>query len=259
MNKKRSLLLILAFLMTIYTMSQKTFSQTFWTGGTALTLPDKRLELRLFGLSSYGLTDRIEISAHPVMFWLMPQVKVKYRLSEKGVFTITSEHQLNYPTILLNILSRKGIGGMISPEFDFPQMISFYNGIIITRKIAANSSFTGKAGILFALRSGAIDKRSTIDLPVIYPRLATYYHSPVLNPGIDFRGNIFSSIGGQLSVECFVIPGGTENFFLENKGLLTWTLKTKWQFQAGYRLCYGTYPYGTQWHLLPAFEIMTGF
>jgi hypothetical protein len=259
MNNKRLLLFMMALLMAPYAMSQKPFSPTFWTGGTALTLPDNRLEIRLFGLSGYGLTDRLEISAHPVMFWLMPQVKVKFRWSGKGGLTLSSEHQLNYPTILLNILSRKGIGGMISPEFDFPQMISFYNGLIITKKVASNSMLTGKAGILFALRLGSIDENSTIDLPVIYPRLATYYHSPVLNPGIDFRGNLFSSIGGLIAVECYIIPTDSENFFFENKGLLTWTLKTKWQFQAGYRLCYGTYPFGSQWHLLPAFEIIAGF
>ena len=259
MNIKRSFLIIIILLTASYAMSQRPSDQSYWTGGTALTLPDNRFEVRLFGHSGYGITDRLEISAHPIMFWLMPQVKVKYRWSGKEDLILTSEHELNYPTLLLNVLSRKGIGGMISPEFNFPQMISLYNGLLVTKKISRNSLLTGKTGIIFAIRTGDIDERSTIDLPVIYPRFATYYHIPVINPGIDFRGKLFSSIGGQIAAECFIVPAADENFFFENKGLLTWTLKTSWQFLAGYRLCYGTYPFGSQWHLLPAFEVIAGF
>lgn len=259
MNNKRLILIFITLLTASCSMSQRPSVLNCWTGGTALTLTDNRYEIRLFGYSGYGLTDRLEISAHPLMFWLMPQVKVKYRWSGLEGIILSSEHQLSYPTLFLNVISRKGIGGMISPEFNFPQIFSLYNGIIATRKVSSNSMLTGKAGIIIAVRTGAIDERSTIDLPVIYPRFASFYHMPVINPGVDYRGKLFSSIGGQIAAECFIIPTDNENFFFENKGLLTWTLKTNWQFLAGYRLSYGTYPFGNQWHLLPAIEVIAGF
>ena len=259
MNNKKLFLFIIAILTSLSALSQRLPAPEYWTGGTALTLPDNRFEIKLFGLSSYGLTDRLEISAHPLMVWLMPQVRVKYRWSGKDGLILASEHQISYPTLLLDLISRKGIGGMISPEFDFPQMISISNGLLVSAKLGPSAMVTGNAAILFALRTGPVEENSTIDLPVIYPRLAAYYHSPVINTGFEFRGKLFSSVGGQIGAECFIIPGDDENIFAENKGVLTWTLRTRWQFQAGYRLCYGKYPFGSQWHLLPAFEIINGF
>lgn len=251
--------LIATLISTTCLLAQELSDTNYWTSGTAMTLPAKRFEIKLSELSSYGITGKIEISVRPLMFWLMPQLKVKIHLSWKNGYIIASEHQLNYPTLFLNAISRKGIGGLISPEFKFPGMISIYNGIVVSHKISDNYILTGKGGILFAIRSGAIDDRSTLDFPLLYPRFAVYYHPIVFNPGIDLRGKISSSFGFKLNAESYIILGTSENFFFENRGYVTWTRKTRLQLQAGYFLCYGKYPFGTQWHLFPAFEIIKAF
>jgi hypothetical protein len=251
--------IIAALVSTTCLLAQEKSDTNNWSGGTALTLPAKRLELKLSELSSYGITDKVEISARPLLFWLMPQVKVKISLAEKNGYIFASEHQLNYPTMFLNLVSRKGIGGLISPEFNFPGMISLYNGIVVSHKISDKYLLTGKAGFLFAIGSGSVVDRSTMDFPLLYPRFDVYYHHLVLMPGIDFRGKINKSFGFKLNAESFIIPGTSENFFFENRGYLTLTRKTRLQLQAGYLLCYGKYPFGTQWHLLPALEIVKGF
>jgi len=41
-----------------------------------------------------------------------------------------------------------------------------------------------------------------------------------------------------------------EKMAFEHKGLLSWQKSHRFQFCLGYKLCYGQYPFGSQWHLL---------
>ena len=57
--------------------SQDSITKNYWTDGTALNIPKHRWELGLFTASRYGINKRLELSAHPLMFFLMPQVKAR--------------------------------------------------------------------------------------------------------------------------------------------------------------------------------------
>jgi hypothetical protein len=60
-------------------------------------------------------------------------------------------------------------------------------------------------------------------------------------------------------VENFILCGTPENYFLENKGVLVYTSKKEsLRVEAGYKLCFGKYPYGPQWHLLPVIDLIFG-
>jgi hypothetical protein len=47
-----------------------------------------------------------------------------------------------------------------------------------------------------------------------------------------------------------------EGFAFEHKNLLTWALSGRTDIQVGYKLIYGEYPFGGQWHLLPLLDIL---
>jgi hypothetical protein len=50
--------------------------------------------------------------------------------------------------------------------------------------------------------------------------------------------------------------GETSRFFGEFSGLIFWNLSKKSKLGLGGRLCYGDYPFGTQWHLLPMIDFV---
>jgi hypothetical protein len=239
--------------------SQDSLTKNYWTDGTAYTIPKKRWELGLFTASRYGITNKLELSAHPLMVFLMPQVKIKVNWGEYSGFRLATEHGIFYPTLFMRLVSTKGTGGLISPEFTIPQMFSIYNRFLVSYRPFRSAILTGHAGIAFSVKFGPLDPRTTIDLPIIYPRLAVFYNQPEFDAGIDFRGKFAPRFGWLFNVENFIVCGTPENYFLENKGVLSYTSKKETlRIEAGYKLCFGKYPAGPQWHLLPVIDIIFG-
>jgi hypothetical protein len=178
---------------------------------------------------------------------------------EYSGFRLTTEHGIFYPTQAMRLVTRKGAGGLISPEFTIPQMFSLHNGFLVSCKPFKNAILSSHAGIAFSIKFGPLDKLSTIDLPIIYPRLAVFYHNPEFDVGMDFRGKIIPVFGWLFNVENFLLCHTKQNWFLENKGALVYTSKKEtFRAEIGYKLCYGRYPAGPQWHLLPALDLVLG-
>ncbi|MCX6269534.1 MAG: hypothetical protein NTW16_19635 [Bacteroidetes bacterium] len=256
---RKALLLLIGVIMACNLFSQDSPAKNYWTGGTACNIPKHRWELGLFTASRYGISDRLELSAHPVMFFLMPQVRLKVNWGEYSGFRLATEHGIFYPTVFMRLAATKGTGGLISPEFTIPQMFSIYNGFRSSYKPFRSAILTVHAGIAFAVKFGPLNPQSTIDLPVIYPRLAVFYNEPEFDAGIDFRGKFIPRFGWLFNVENFIVCGTPENYFLENKGLLAYTSKKETlRIEAGYKLCFGKYPAGPQWHLLPVLDVIFG-
>jgi len=256
---KKVMLCFTGILLFSSLFSQDTLTKNYWTDGTACNIPKKRWELGLLTLSRYGITNNLEISAHPLMFFLMPQVKIKVGWGEYSGFRLATEHGIFYPTIFMRLVAAEGTGGLISPEFDIPQMFAVSNRFLVSYKPFRNALLTAHAGIAFSVKFGYLDPMSTIDLPVIYPRLAVFYNQPEFDVGIDFRGKFVPRFGWLFNVENFIVCGTPNNYFMENKGVLAYTSKKEsLRIEAGYKLCFGRYPAGPQWHLLPVIDLVFG-
>ena len=248
------LLLLLTFLIVTKAGICKTSSRN-WSSGTAYTLPAGRLETGLFQPLRYGWSEAFEVSSHPLVSVLMPNIALKWSHDQICGFFLTTQHNVYYPTPLLRTLSRKGTGGLISPEFTIPHMISFYNGILLSKQITGCLLFTHKMGISIAVKSGSLDERTTIDLPLVFPRLAVYYHGYGLRTGDDLQIKIAGRSSFLIDVDVFFFPGAQENFAFEHKGMFLWNKSDRIQFFFGYKLVYGEYPFGKQWHLGPLLDI----
>ncbi len=231
-----------------------------WTSGTAYTLPAGRWEVGLFQALRHAMSESVELSTHPLAFFLIPNLSVKWSHGSKDGFRIATRHSLTYPTPLLRLLSRKGIGGLISPEFSIPQSVSIYNEVLVSRPIARSLLATANAGLCFAIRSGAWDERTTIDLPVVFPRLNVFYAGYGFHGGTELRADVFRRWRIQAGAGVFYYPDADERFAFEQKGLLLWNKSRTFQLCAGYQLTYGEYPFGTQWHLfIPVFDLAWGW
>ena len=256
---KKTIIFLIGFFLCNSVFSQDTLVKNYWTGGTACNIPKHRWELGLFTASRYGISNNLELSAHPLMFFIMPQVTVKAGWGAYSGFRLATEHGIFYPTQFMRLVATKGTGGLISPEFTIPQMFAISNRFLVSYAPFKQSILTAHAGIAFAIKLGPLDSRTTIDLPVIYPRLAVFYNQPEFDAGIDFRGKFIPRFGWLFSVENFIVCGTIHDYFMENKGVLAYTSKKETlRVEAGYKLCFGKYPSGSQWHLLPVVDVIFG-
>jgi hypothetical protein len=227
-----------------------------WSEGSAYILPEKRVELGLFQPLRYGQSKNIEWSIHPIYFFIIPNFNLKWFHGYYKDYAIATKHSIYYPTLLLRTISKQGTGGIISPEFDIPQMVGLNNEVLISTPVTSNFLITLKAGVAFGIKFGGLDKRTTIDLPFVYNRLAVFYHGYQLRTGIDLDGKIYNRWHFSLDGDYFYIPGVQHNKAFEHKGLIIWKKSGKTQIMLGYKLIYGQYPFGSQWHLfIPIFDL----
>ena len=230
-------------------------SSKIWSSGSAHVLPQKRVEVGLFQALNYGQSENITWSTHPIYFLIMPNLSVKWSHGFWKDWLIASRHSAWYPTYLLRTIAREGTGGIISPEFDIPQMFAVNNEFLITRYFGDDLLLTAKAGLALGIKFGGLDDRTTIDLPLIYNRLAVFYHGYQLRAGIEGQGKFYKNWNYLLDADYFYIPAVDHNKSFEHKGMILWNKSPVTQIAFGYKLVYGDYPFGGQWHVLPVLDI----
>ncbi len=251
------LIVLFTFAYVVNAHSNEALSR-YWLSSTAHTLPAGRLETGLFQPLRYGWSESVEVSSHPLVNILMPNLSLKWSHAQICGLFFTTQHKIYYPTPLLRTLSRKGTGGLISPEFTIPHMISLYNGILLSKQLTERLLFTHKTGVSIALKNGSLDERTTIDLPLAFPRLAVYYNGYGFIVGDDLHIKISSKWLCLIDGDIFFYPGAQDNFAFEHKGLFLWNKSDRIQFSIGYKLVYGEYPFGKQWHCWGLFLIFNG-
>lgn len=234
---------------------------------SANLLPKGDFRYSLFGQTEVGLSDKLTLSAHPIMLFLSPSIDLKYYIMKDKDYSVSLIHGVNCPTLLLNLVKSKGTGGFISPEFEIPFMLSIRNGIIATYKYTANHRLTGMIMFEFALFNSSLEPGTSIDLPIISPRSAVYDKNAGFDFALSTEGKIWSTFDYACKAEQFLFPfentkydseydKGTNQYFTELSGLVFWNITPSFKLGAGARLSYGNYPFGEQWHLLPILDFV---
>ena len=229
--------------------------------GSAATLPPGRWTVGIFQPLRAGISRGVEISLHPLLMPLLPNLSLKWMHGRRGAWQMASRHSFFDPAPLLRLLRREGTGGLIAPEFEIPNMGAWSSELVLTRPIAARHQLTLKAGMSFCLfRSSALDHRTTIDLPLVFPRLQPFYHDLTWRSGLEGMGRLHGRWHYLADADLFFTPGGEENWALEHKGMLLWDRSSRMQAGVGYKLTWGEYPFGAQWHLLgPLIDLQWGW
>lgn len=250
-------LLILVFTITAVT-AQEPDPGPSNSSGTAYLMPAHTWECGINQPYRHRLSPKIELFTYAFKFPLSPNAGIKVGLGQKGNFLLASEHALNFPTPLLNVISREGIGGVLSPEFDFPFILTVTNNLLATSQLSSNQWLTLKAGWIVALRGSVPDRQSTIDLPVFYPRMAHYYKGTSIRVSAGLKGRITKKLWYDEGIQLFCITRSYNNLFIENTGSLSWSVCRRISLKGGYNLSYGHYPFGSHWQLWPAFDLIFG-
>lgn len=225
------------------------YSQTQFYNETALPAPVRTIQKGLFQPLVYGYSPKVTLSTHALAFPVMPNLTVKWNYDQQANRSFSFQYAMYYPTPLLRLIARKGIGGIISPEFTIPPVVIIYNGVLITR-YSLKQYLTFKAGLNLGLKTGKLDRRTTIDLPLVYPRLQMLYDNWGTRFGIDYRRLLSPSISGLIDADIFYYPTADCRLAVEHKALLIWQCSARNQITLGYKLVYGEYPFGKAWHLL---------
>lgn len=247
--------IVIIFLSSLVLRGQE-INTRIWSENSAYILPQKRVEIGLFQPLRYGQSERFEWSTHPIYFFIIPNLNLKWFHGFYNDFTIASKYSAYYPTLLLRTIAKEGTGGIISPEFNIPHMIGFAGEMLLSKPLGNNTFVTFKLGLASGLKFGGLDDRTTIDLPLVYNRLAVFYHNYQLRTGLDLNGHLYKRWHYSLDVDYFYIPGADYNKAFEHKSVLIWKKSEKTQFMLGYKLVYCEYPFGSQWHLfIPIFDI----
>jgi hypothetical protein len=251
-----SLVLNLSF--ELQSFSQEKSLPDKWSYNTAFLMPAGKWETGIFQPFRYGISEKVELNAAALLFPVLPNVGIKINLGEKGKFRFASEHSISIPSIFLNIVSFKGTGGLISPQYSFSFMTSFSNCIIASMPLGSKSVLSADAGIAFALRTQKPNYQSTIDIPFIYQRTAHWYDGASIKAEVLYRGMIGENLLYEECMRVFLITRSSDNLFIENSGGIMWLSGGSLRIKAGYLLSWGKYPFGDHWQMWPAIDLIFG-
>lgn len=228
-----------------------------FVGDTALLSEVGRWEVGLSGPLRYGLSEELELAVHPLLFFVAPNAQLKVAHGQRGGWHVASKHQLTYPTPLLRLLAREGIGGILPSARAVPHIVSLQSELLVTREVGAHWVSLG-LGVQVAPRVGE-SQLVSIDLPFVYPRTAAMFGWATGIASVHMQGPIAGKFGYEADVRAFTYPGVDGAFAVEQGAALRLTTSPRFMAQLGYRLSYAGYPFGTMFNIVPTLELAWGF
>ena len=233
-----------------------------WNANSASILENKKWEVGLFQPFRYGYSEKVEYSVHPIVFFVMPNMSIKKEEKNWKGFNAASSLSFRYPTPLLNILSRKGIGGLLDPNLNLPPMLGVSYSWIMSKPLKY-FDLTITNGLDFGLVYGSLKKSSTIDLPLVFHRLSVFNNGWGYHGGIDIQKPLLKNFSVLIDLDLLLLPNLDKaqsnpsfekmrgNYSLEHKFLLSWSKSQKFRVTTGYKLVHAEFPFGEQTRLLP--------
>jgi len=226
-------------------------------GDTAYTLENGHRQMGIFQPRIYGMNNNMELSTHPLLFFIKPNVKVKkYHGNYEGL-GMASRFSFDYPTPLLKLIQREGKFGILSKDPDIgeiPHLLVLQGEFLGTKKFL-NYTLSGKLGI--SICPGCdLDPRHIIDYDLAYPRMALYHYGVGANMGLDWDYRKSQKISMKMDLDILFLP--EEHSFLEHKFLFYYSFSEKYTLSSGYKFSYGYYPFDEKnglWNLFPIIDL----
>jgi len=233
-----------------------------WKSYSANILPKKRFEVGLFQPFRYGYSETLEYSTYPLWFFVMPNLTLKKSHEKFSGYNMASKWSLFYPRPILNMVSKKGIGGFIDPTIDIPMMLGFSFSLILTKPMS-DMDISFNTGIDIGLALDDLDDRVNIELPLLYHRLSVFHNNYGFHTGFDLEKNITDQFSVLVDLDFSILPGmdtkDTDSgitkllgeYSFEHKALLIYRKSETFRLLTGYKFVFGEYPFGPESRLLP--------
>ncbi len=233
-----------------------------WQSHSAYMIQPKKWEIGLYQPFRYGNSKLLETSVHPLLFFVIPHVSFKMKMKDFNSSKVANRTTFFYPTPMLNMVARKGIGGLIDPNVIMPPMLGVSTSLLMSKELVG-FGFTSKIGVDIGITFGELDSRSNIDLPIIYHRLEVFYNKWGIHTGLDLTKEITKKIDILIDIDLRYLPSLKKvkeetsysmrlgNHSIEHKFLLIWNASRNLRIMTGYKLVSGDYPYGEEIRILP--------
>ena len=228
------------------------------THGTAAVLDEGQWELGLYAALRRGMGDGLELSIHPLTAIKSPHLAAKKTWKEGEAWTLATRHSLLYPTPLLKTLARPGTGGILPADAEIPNIIAMDTRFMASTGVGEGTQLTLSGRLLLAAAMGTANW-PTIDMPLSYPRTVAYQDNVAAALGVQVDGSLVGTLGYRVDVDAWVLPMSEGKWALEAKGTLPWRPSEHFTAQLSGTAVVGEYPYGTNWHLLPGFDLIWSF
>jgi hypothetical protein len=234
-----------------------------WSGDYAPTIPRRRVELNLLSSSHYGLTERVEVSLHPLWFFALPHAEAKAFAGTAGPLSFAVRARLAYPTWFLGLVSREGAGGLLPKTSEAPQALQIEGDAVVSMPWYQQQWATFSAGLAVAPHERfSASELPLLDFPFLYPRFAPLYTVLVPRARLSFEGRVAAGLFYALPVTAYLLPElpdvGTA-YALEPALQLEYRFGDRVALSLGLRTSLAKYAYGVRLHYLPLLDARFGF
>ena len=246
--------LVVAGALTGTTQAQPAASARVWSSDTALTMPRRRTEFGLFHPIHWGVSDNVELSAHPVLASLMPYLEAKVGWFYRGPGAIASRHRIAYLTPLLDLLAKEGSLGLLPANTVVPQAIAVDTAYLATASLSPAFRLTFEVGALLIARGSG--NRIVLDFPFLYSRFGALASDANIYAGLKGTGVLGGSFAWQADLRLTSVPAIARGFTLEGGASLQWFASHQFGLSVGARFVHGRYPVGLRVHWMPTIDIL---
>lgn len=244
-----------------------------WSTKSALTVQEGRLEVGAFSSAAYGVTDRVELRAHPVGLFVFPALGAKVnwwsaysrglcpcRISERA-WWLSTGHRLFSPSPLLDLLAKEGSGGLLPANTKIPFSLGMMNEVVLTRDLLGHL-WSLRAGV--TVTAGRSEELPMVEFPFLYSTLASLYSPFVVHMALAVEGTIYGPLDYELVPRMVMfrpdddIPWPGEDtpmaFSQETKAQFHLRLGEHHRVSAGGALVIARYPIGIRSFLVPTLD-----
>jgi len=221
---------------------------------SAETLEDGGWHVGIFAPLRYGISDELEISSHPISAFWNGNFALKKGWGELGGWSVATRHGFSYPTRLLAAFSRDGAGGLLPPDAEIPHIIAADTRVLMSRNITDGTRLTLGARVTLAPAFGE-SSWGPLEMPLVYARTAAARNGAATNLSAVLDGQCTESISWLSATEAWYLPGSAGSWSVEQTIASAWSTKGGFSVQGGAIFVAGEYDYGTNWHVLPKFDM----
>ena len=228
-----------------------------WPSPSPEVLSKGRKVWPLFGAKKMGIGKQMELRVQPLFFFISPNLGLKKGWLHKNSWLISSNHQINYPSIFLNMIAGEGAGGILPDNSQIPPMITLKNELLVGRYWYGLATLRLGAATTFSFGDKDFPD---IDLPFLYSRMLSFNHTPNLYAGINLRKGLSEQFHLEADFTAFKVDlTGNNAFVYESQLIVFWKLSTKFAIKAGAAASHGQFPYGKDFRVIPLFDLLYGF
>jgi hypothetical protein len=221
---------------------------------SAETLGDGAWDVGIFAPLRHGLSEDLEISSHPITAFWNGNFALKKGWGELGGWGVSTRHGFSYPTRLLAAFARDGAGGILPPDAKIPHIIAADTRVYMSRNITDATRLTLGGRVTLAPSFGE-SSWGPVDMPLVYARTAAARNGVATNLSAALDGQCTESISWLSSTEAWYLPGSVGSWSIEQTIASAWSSEGGFSVQGGAIFVAGEYDYGTNWHVLPKFDM----